>query len=94
MNFKANIVPPTITYSSATQKTLSGLVNVAATSVYVLGSNTKFNVATSSSIISIGAKIAVNNEIRIINAINSNTNLSVTAAFTNSANVQTVILQT
>ena len=94
LNFKANIVPPTITYSTATQKTLSGLVNVAATSVYVLGSNTKFNVATSSSIISIGAKIAVNNEIRIINAINSNTNLSVTAAFTNSANVQTVILQT
>ena len=94
LNFKANVVPPTITYSPATQKTLSGLVNVAATSVYVLGSNTNFNVATSSSIISIGAKIAVNNEIRIINAINSPTNLSVTAAFTNTANVQTVILQT
>jgi len=94
LNFKSNIVPPTIVYSSATQKTVSGTVNVAAASIYLTGTNTKFNVATSESIITIGDSISVNNEIRVINSIISNTNLSVTATFTNSANEQPVILQT
>ena len=94
LNFKSNIVPPTITYSTATQKTASGTVNIAAGTVYVTGTNTAFAPILASSIITIGASISVNNEIRIISAINSNTNLSVTAAFTNTANVQPIILQT
>ena len=94
LNFNANVVPPTITYSPATQKTVSGTVNVGATSIFLTGSNTKFNVANTSSIVTIGGNISVNNEIRVISSIISNTNLSVTAAFTHTANVQTVILQT
>jgi len=71
-----------------TIKTLSGKVNVANSSIYVTGMNTKFNVANSLGFITIGAYIAVNSEIRVINSIISNTNLSVTSAFTYTANVQ------
>ena len=82
LNFNANVVPPTITYSPATQKTLSGLVNVAATSVYVLGSNTKFKV-----------KYLVNQLNGIVNAnrmkrILGGIALLIGVSFTNTANAQ------
>lgn len=73
-------------------KSLSGRVNVANTSIYVTGEGTKFNVANSLGIISIGAYIAVNNEIRVIDSIISNTNLAVTSAFTITANNEEMLV--
>ena len=73
-------------------KSLSGRVNVANTSIYVTGEGTKFNVANSLGIISIGAYIAVNNEIRVVDSIISNTNLAVTSAFTISANNEELLV--
>jgi len=75
-----------------TIKTLSGKVNVANSSIYVTGINTKFNVANSLGFITLGAYIAVNSEIKIINSIISNTNLSVTSAFTYTANIQDMVV--
>ena len=73
-------------FLNSTVRTLSGLVNVANVSIYVTGSNTKFNVANSLGIITIGSYIAVNSEIRVVSSIISNTNLAVTSAFTITAN--------
>jgi hypothetical protein len=75
-----------------TIKTLSGRVNVANVSIYVTGSNTKFNVANSLGIISIGSYIAVNSQIRVVSSIISNTNLAVTSAFTITANNQELLV--
>jgi hypothetical protein len=63
-------------------RTLSGLVSVSNGSIYITGSNTKFEVANSKGFISIGAYIAINSEIRVIQSIISNTNIAVTQAFT------------
>ena len=71
---------------NSTVRTLSGLVNVANASIYVTGSNTRFNVANSLGIMTIGSYIAVNSEIRVVSSIISNTNLAVTSAFTITAN--------
>ena len=73
-------------------QSLSGRVNVANTSIYVTGEGTKFNVANSLGIISIGAYIAVNNEIRVVSSIISNTNLAVTSAFTITANNEELLV--
>jgi len=73
-------------------KTLSGLVNIVNTSIYVTGSNTKFNVANSLGIISIGSYIAVNSQIRVVSSIISNTNLAVTSAFTITANNEELLV--
>ena len=75
-----------------TIKTLSGLVNIVNTSIYVTGSNTKFNVANSLGIISIGSYIAVNSQIRVVSSIISNTNLEVTSAFTITANNEELLV--
>ena len=75
-----------------TIKTISGRVNVANVSIYVTGSNTKFNVANSLGIISIGSYIAVNSQIRVVSSIISNTNLAVTSAFTITANDQELLV--
>lgn len=73
---------------------IPGLVNVSAGSIFVTGMNTSFNVAESLGIISIGSLVAVNNEIYTITSIISNTNLTVSAAYTNSANYQPMIVIT
>ena len=73
-------------------KTLSGLVNIVNTSIYVTGSNTKFNVANSLGIMTIGSYIAVNSEIRVVSSIISNTNLAVTSAFTITANNEELLV--
>lgn len=73
-------------------QSLSGRVNVGNTSIYVTGQGTKFNVANSLGIITIGAYIAVNNQIRVVNSIISNTNLAVTSAFTISANNEELLV--
>lgn len=92
LNIKANVVPDTITFSTTTETTLPGTINVANASIYVTGTNTYFNIANTNGIISIGSNVSVNGEIRTISSIISNTNLSVTSAFTTTANAQTVII--
>jgi hypothetical protein len=73
-------------------QSLSGRVNVANTSIYVTGQGTKFNVANSLGIISIGAYIAINNEIKVVSSIISDTNLAVTSAFTITANNEELLV--
>jgi len=73
-------------------KTLSGLVNIVNTSIYVTGSNTKFNVANSLGIMTVGSYIAINSEIRVVSSIISNTNLAVTSAFTITANNEELLV--
>jgi len=71
--------------------TVPGTVNVNS-SVYITGTNTKFLLAQSLGIISIGSSVAVNSEIRFIGSIVSNTELIVTSAFTNTANSQEMVV--
>jgi len=78
--------------SSSIQTTLPGTVNVTASTIYMTGTNTYYNIANTNGIISIGSNVAVNGEIRTIDSIISNSNLAVTSAFTTTANAQTAIL--
>lgn len=79
-------------FLDSTVRTISGLVNVANASIFVTGTNTKFNVASSLGIIDVGSFIAVNSEIRVVSSIISNTNLAVTSAFTITANNEHLIV--
>jgi hypothetical protein len=90
VSFTAN----TINISTTSANTISGRVNVATGSIYVTGLNTKFNVANTKGTLTIGSNIAVNGVIRTVSTIISNTNLSVSSAFTTSANAQPVIILT
>jgi len=55
--------------------TISGTVNVGNGRIVVTGSNTKYNIANTRGILSLGSTIAVNGELRTINTIISNTTL-------------------
>jgi hypothetical protein len=83
-----------LTVGSSVTETISGIVSTNANSIVVTGTSTKFNVANSLGIISIGTQIAINNEIRTINAIVSNTSLTVSSAFTTNTSAQTLIIIT
>jgi hypothetical protein len=82
------------TVESSVTETISGLVSTTNGSITVTGTGTKFNVANTLGIISIGTQIAINNQIRTINAIVSNTSLTVSSAFTSNASAQTLIIIT
>lgn len=84
----------TLTVESAVAQTISGLVSTNANSIIVTGTSTKFNVANSLGIISIGTQISINNQVRTINAIVSNTSLTVSSAFTTNSSAQTLIIIT
>jgi len=84
----------TLTVNSTVSQTVSGLVSTNANSIIVTGTSTKFNVANSLGIISIGTQIAINNQIRTINAIVSNTSLTVSNVFTTNTSAQTLIIIT
>jgi hypothetical protein len=71
--------------SRTTTNQISGTVSVSNGSIYVDGVNTKFNIANSLGTITIGTNIAVNGELRIVNSILSNTNISVSSAWTMNA---------
>ena len=73
-------------------KTLSGTVNIANASITVTGTGTKFNVANTLRTITIGSYIAVNSEIRVVNNIISNTQLTVSSPFTITANGQDLVV--
>ena len=84
----------TINISTTSANTISGRVNVVTGSIYVTGMNTKFNVANTKGILTIGSNISVNNVIRTVSSIISNTNIAVSSAFTTSANAQTAVILT
>ena len=94
LNQNASFNANTISISTSSSNTISGTINVANGSIYVTGMNTKFNVANTRGTLTIGSNIAVNGVIRTVSSIISNTNLSVSSAFTTSANAQTVIILT
>ena len=73
--------------------TLAGTVNVNS-SIHVIGTNTKFNIAVTRGIMSIGSNIAVNSQIRTISSIISNTELIVSSAFTLTSNSETLVILT
>jgi hypothetical protein len=60
----------------------------------VTGVNTKFNIANSLGTITIGTNIAVNGELRIVNSILSNTNISVSSAWTINASAESLNIVT
>jgi len=80
-----------ISINSYSSNVISGTVNVNS-SIYVTGTNTKFLLAQSLGIISVGSSIAVNSEIKFISSIANNTELIVTSAFTNTANLQEMVV--
>ena len=82
-----------LTLASTQANAVSGTVNVN-NSIYVTGTNTKFITANSRGIFTIGSNIAVNNQIRMINAIISNTQLTVSSAFSTNSNTQSLIIVT
>ena len=63
---------------SISGNTISGTVNVGSGRILVTGVGTKFNIANTRGILSIGSSIAVNGELRKINTILSNTALITT----------------
>jgi len=88
-----NITKPvdtTIQTSHVLGSAVSGTVNVA-NSIYITGTNTKFLLANGNTI-NIGTQISVNNQIREIDSFISNSNISVTSAFTQEANDKTLII--
>lgn len=94
LNENASFSANTITISTTSANTIAGTVNVANGSIYVTGTNTKFNVSNSRGTLTIGSNVSVNNIIRTVSSIISNTNIAVSSAFTTSANAQTVIILT
>lgn len=80
----------TISTSSITiSNGIAGTVNTNS-SIYVIGTGTLFNVVTG--MINVGSQIAVNSEIRTVNAIYSNTLLTVSTPFSYTSNVQDLII--
>ena len=73
--------------------TIAGTVNVNS-SIYITGTNTKFNVSNSLGVLTIGSQIAVNSQIRYVNAIYSNTVATVNSAFTITSNGETLVIVT
>ena len=82
-----------ISINSYSINDISGTVNVNS-SIYVTGTNTLFNIANTNNVITIGTQIAVNSEIRTISSILSNTTLTVSSAFSQSANIQELVIVT
>lgn len=66
---------------------ISGTANVVANSVIVTGSSTKFDTE-----LSIGSEIRINNEVRTVDSIASNTSLNVSSAFVSTANNKAIRL--
>jgi hypothetical protein len=72
-------------------RTLSGTVNVNS-SIFVVGTGTKFNVANNLGLITVGSYIAINSEVRVVDSIVSNTQLTVSVPFTITANNQELVV--
>ena len=92
LNENASFNANTITVSTTSANTIAGTVNVSNGSIYITGVNTKFNVSNSRGTLTIGSNVSVNNIIRTVSSIISNTNIAVSSAFTTSANAQTAVI--
>jgi len=88
------VVDAQIVTSQNISNTLAGTVNVTSNSVYVTGSNTRFVTVknTAGNLVNTGTKVVVNNEIRTVNTVISNTNVEVTVAFTSNATAQSITI--
>ena len=86
-----NILANNISVLDYPSTTISGTVNVNS-SIYITGINTKFIAAQSLGLISIGTKVSVNNEIRYINNILDDTSIIVGSSFSQTANLQEMII--
>jgi hypothetical protein len=84
--------PTSVTRTISNQ--ISGTVAVSNGSIYVSGINTKFNIANSLGTLTVGSSIAVNGELRVVNSIFSNTNISVSSAWTMNTSSETLIIVT
>jgi hypothetical protein len=92
---KNSIIKPNETFvSRKISNQISGTVSVSNGSIYVGGTNTKFNIANSLGTLTIGTSIAVNGELRVVNSIISNTNISVSSAWTMNTSGETLIIVT
>jgi hypothetical protein len=92
-NRTSEIVGNAIDASNVSYITISGTVNVNS-SIYVTGINTRFNIANTKGILTVGSYISVNNQIRTISSIQSNTVLTVSTPFTQNASYQTIYIST
>jgi hypothetical protein len=72
--------------------TISGTVSIQNGNNIVVGTGTKFNVANSLGIITLGSQISIGDSIRTVNSIIGNTSLSVTQAFTENLTGQEMII--
>ncbi len=75
----------------AVSNTISGTVNVNS-SIYVVGTNTKFVLANTRGVLVPGSNVAINSQVRTVNTIVSNTEFTVTSAFTISSNNETIVI--
>lgn len=75
---------------STLNKTLSGTINISNGSSIVIGNNTKFNVANTIGTFTIGTQIAVNNQVKIVSSIQSNTQFTVDTDFTLTSNNESI----
>ncbi len=94
LNEFATITSNTITISTTSANTISGTVAITNGSIYVNGTNTKFNVANTRGTLTVGDNVSVSGVIRTVSNIISNTNLAVSVAFTSNASAQTLIILT
>jgi len=94
LNIEKNSRVDSPVFSSSVSNTFSGLVSTTNTSIFLTGSGTLFNVANTKGLLTIGSNVAVNGEIRTVNTIISNTNVSVTVAFTSNSSGQSAIVIT
>lgn len=85
-----NVVMNTLT-APKNIRTISGTVNVNST-IFVVGTGTKFATAANLGLITANSYIAVNSEIRMVNSIISETLLTVSSAFTITANNEEVVV--
>jgi len=94
LNKESNILSNNLSISSTTSNTISGTVSVTNGTIYITGTNTKFNVANTRGTLTVGSNVAVNGVIRTVSSIISNTNIAVSSAFTSNATAQTLIILT
>lgn len=73
---------------------VSGTVNVTSNTIVVTGINTYFVKANTLNIINVGTTISVNNEVRNVVSISSNTSFNVDTAFINTSNNQFIRILT
>jgi hypothetical protein len=94
LNKNSSISSNTIYLNTTTVNSISGTVSTTNGSIYISGINTKFNIANTRGTLTLGANIAVNGQVRIVNSIISNTNISVSSAFTANSSGETLVIVT